>query len=62
MTEPTWRIGRDAFGYLHEFHWSDHRWNRSIPLVADLETFEVIVAHEHPELLKVGVGNIEHSL
>jgi hypothetical protein len=57
----TWAIGRDTFAYLHGFHWEDHQWSRSIPEIDRLETFEQIVHTERPELLRIGVGNVEQE-
>lgn len=52
-------IGRDLFSYLHDFHWTDHRWSQPIPIVAELETYEFIVSEEHPELFNTRANNVE---
>lgn len=59
MNAGNWTLGREVFAYLHGFHWEDHRWKHRIPEVDELETFEVIVNDERPELLRPGIGNVE---
>lgn len=58
MTPREGCIGRDAFAYLHDFHWEDHKWQIRVPKQSQLEIYEAIVWREHRELLKPGIGNI----
>lgn len=54
-----WEIGCEVFAYLHGFNWDEYEWSKSIPSVAELETYEQLVYFEHPDLLTDGVGNVE---